>query len=485
MEDLNPWWAGKPGRILPKSRRWPYERMLRHATAPVPIAPILVVKGARQIGKTTLQEQVIKQLLIDGYPPERILRLQFEDLPNVQQSDLRLEKHLEFFESAIMKRSFNEAAHEGRPALVFLDEVQNLAKWSETLKSFVDRATVRVFVTGSSALRISLGRDSLAGRMQTLEVGPLRLSEIAEIRGLSGVSPFQESNGLGDWDQAEFWNDVNAHAERQPDLEAAFKLFSDWGAYPLAHKSAEHDWQTVSAQLRETVVTRVITHDLRIGERGRKRDPDLLQDVFRLACRNAGQIFSPGSWRKEFETVNQAIIGDQRIENYLRFLNESLLIHLVEPQEFRQKKRRTREKICLSDHALRAAVLGERVPLVPEGLAEAAEDVKTLAGFLAESCTGGFLSEILGSNLRHKPSFGSGKKLQPEIDFVMNVNDSRIPVEIKYRRTVSPADLAGLRTFLDEKLNKAPFGLLITQRRIEVSDPRIISVPLSNLLLVR
>ena len=46
----------------------------------------------------------------------------------------------------------------------------------------VDHATVRVIVTGSSALRIEMGRNSLVGRIQSLEVGPFRLSEIAVLR---------------------------------------------------------------------------------------------------------------------------------------------------------------------------------------------------------------------------------------------------------------------------------------------------------------
>lgn len=48
----------------------------------------------------------------------------------------------------------------------------------------------------------------------------------------------------------------------------------------------------VRDQLNDTVVQRAIRHDLRLGGRGVKRDPNLLEEMFRLACRYAGQ--APG-----------------------------------------------------------------------------------------------------------------------------------------------------------------------------------------------
>ncbi|MCL6542816.1 MAG: AAA family ATPase [Roseiflexus sp.] len=54
--------------------------------------------------------------------------------------------------------------------------------WAAQLKALVDHHTLRVVVTGSSALRIEAGRDSLAGRITTIELGTLRLREIAALR---------------------------------------------------------------------------------------------------------------------------------------------------------------------------------------------------------------------------------------------------------------------------------------------------------------
>lgn len=172
---LNPWWSGEAAPVLPEYKRWPFERL--RARLAEPIAPILVIRGPRQIGKTTLQQQLIQRLLADGVPPERILRVQFDDVPSLARwrAEEPILRIVEWFERLVLRRTLNAAAHEGHPAFLFLDEVQNLAAWDVQLKSLVDHATVRVMVTGSSALRIGLGRDSLAGRIQPFEVGPLRL----------------------------------------------------------------------------------------------------------------------------------------------------------------------------------------------------------------------------------------------------------------------------------------------------------------------
>jgi hypothetical protein len=53
---------------------------------------------------------------------------------------------------------------------------------------------------------------------------------------------------------------------------------------------------------------------------------------------------------------------------YLRFLDGTLLVRLVQPTELRLKRKKSPAKLCLSDHALRASWLQEVIPVDPEGL---------------------------------------------------------------------------------------------------------------------
>jgi len=75
---------------------------------------------------------------------------------------------------------------------------------------------------------------------------------------------------------------------------------------------------------------------------------------------------------------------------------------------------------------------------------------------------------------------------EPEVDFVLTVGEQRIPVEIKYRRRIDHADTRGLRAFLEKSVYNAPFGVLVTQLdEPATDDPRIVSIPLPSLLLMR
>lgn len=486
VQDLirqNPWWKNNPLPLVPSFRRWPYAKLCERIDHP--IAPILVIRGPRQIGKTTLQLQLIQSLLQDGIAPKRIIRVQFDDLPSLIHAKFRepILRIVDWFEKAVLGRTLNESAHRHEPAFLFLDEVQNLVAWDVQLKSLVDHSTAQVMVTGSSALRIEMGRDSLAGRIHSLEVGPLRLTEIAALRGFGDLKPFQTENGWKDWLKPAFWRDLSAHAVHQAGvLQQAFAAFSERGAYPLAQAHPDVSWEDIAGQLNETVVKRVIEHDLRIGERGRKRDQQLLEEVFRMSCRYIGQSPNPATLAREAKGALNANIGPQRIRHYMDFLDSSLLLRAIQPMEIRNKKRRGYSKLCLCDHAIRAAWLQEIIPLDRESL-DRAPHLYDLAGHIAESTVGYFLASLAGPSIAHLPERGG----DPEVDFVLTIGESRVPVEVKYRRVIdSLRDTFGLRVFIEKAVNNAPFGLLVTRDDTQVvADPRIVTISLPALLIVR
>ena len=476
----NPWWDGERLHALPPMRRWVFELVSRNLRGG--LAPAVVLRGPRQVGKTTLLAQVIDHLLGEGVAPRRIFRVQFDELPLLRRLETPILDLCDWFTQRVLGKSFNQAAADGEQAFIFLDEVQNLSDWGPQLKYLVDMHPVRVLVTGSSALRIEAGRDSLAGRIQTVEMGPLLLREIAELRGLGRLEPVLPPNGLGPLMERDTWQELRASGARQAELrDRAFAAFSERGAYPVAQARPDEPWERVADFLTETVIKRAIQHDLRMGPRGQKRDEQLLTEVFRLACRYVGQSPSQQLYLAEVRRALNANIGWQRVLAYLRFLDGTLLLRLVEPLEIRLKRSRSAAKLCLCDHTLRAAWLQEVIPLTPEGL-RAAPHLADLAGGLAESIVGYFLRSIIGLDVAHFPE----RRGEPEVDFVLTVGERRIPVEVKYRRHIDFADTKGLLSFIGQAHYNAPFGVLVTQTdEVPTDDPRIVCVPLSSFLLLR
>lgn len=481
LRRFNPWWEGEAMPLQPTTRRHLVAQMRRRLDAN--IAPIIVVRGPRQIGKTTAQFQIIQDLLDEGVDPRRILRVQFDDLEtlgNLKEPILRIS---DWFERRVTPKRFNALAQASTTAYLFFDEIQNLDGWDVQLKSLVDNASVKVIVTGSSALRIELGRDSLAGRINTIEAGVLSLTEIGALRGFATLEPFLGDNGLANLLDKEFWRGLREYGIEHGEFCAeAFVHFSERGGYPIVHREKEVEFSQLADHLNETVIKRVIQHDLRIGERGRKRDENLLEELFRLVCRYAGQTPRIATLAEEARISLDANIGSQRVTSYLKFLGDTLLLRLIPPLEIRLKRRRGSPKLCLVDHGLRASWLQGHIPLVPDQLAQRPE-LTILAGHLAESIFGSVASTIHGLDIAHFPERGTDQ----EVDFVLTIGSVRIPVEIKYQRRIDPfRDTLGLRSFLEKSVNNAPFGILVTQDNSgTVDDPRIVSLPLSTFMMLR
>ena len=482
LRDTNPWWASKPMRPLPTFRRWLFLPALQRLKSG--LAPVTVLRGPRQVGKTTLQEQIIDHLLhSEGVNPVRIFRAQFDELPSLRGLQDPILSLSRWFEDRILGKTFNEAARADEPAFILFDEVQNLSDWAPQIKALVDHQAVHVLLTGSSALRIERGRDSLAGRISTLELGTLLLREIAALQGWGELPPLLAVNGLAPLSEREFWDELRERGQNNAvTRDRAFAEFSERGGYPVAQTRADRPWEELAAQLNETVIRRVIQHDLRVGERGRKRDQSLLEELFRLCCRYSGQAPGPAIYISELRSALGANIGAQRVSAYLRFLNDTLLIRLVNPLELRLKRRKGQFKVCLCDHSLRASWLQESIPLTPDGLRRSPH-LSDLAGHLAESVAGYFLGSIPGIDLAWFPQ----RSTEPEVDFVITVGEHRIPLEIKYRQQIDGhRDTLGLRAFVEKTVYNAPFGILVTLAdQVTVPDPRIVALPLSSLLLMR
>lgn len=481
LRSLNPWWQGKPGLPVPGFHRWPFIR-LKHLLVEG-MTPATVLRGPRRVGKTVLLRQIIEDFLGHKIDPQRILYVPFDDLPTFRDIKEPVLAISRWFENEVLKTTFNESALKEKPAFIFFDEVQNLDSWAEQIKNLTDNQAVRVLVTGSSSLRIEAGRDSLAGRITTLDLGPLLLREIAEFRLRYTSQPIWKGNQFEGFLSMDFWQEVMNQGRKELEVRsAAFQMYSERGAYPIAHDKFDTSWAEMADYLNETIIKRAIQHDLRLGPRGQKRDEKLLEEVFRLCCRYAGQAPGQAVFLPEIQQALTGNIGWNRILNYLRFLDGTLLIRLIPPLEIRLKRKKSPPKISLCDHALRASWLQEIIPLDPKGLI-ANPHLTDLAGHLAESALGYFFASVPNLDIAHFPVRGA----EPEVDFVLTIGTKRIPVEVKYRKRIDPyEDTRGLRAFLEKTVYNAPLGLLVTlDDDVEVKDPRIVSISLSSLLWMR
>jgi predicted AAA+ superfamily ATPase len=489
LEDRNPWWRAQPAREPQRFRRWAFAEMVRRLDKK--LAAMVVIRGSRRIGKSVLQSQLIEELLLIGRPdttgkpvhPSRILSVQFDDAPALGGISMPIQAIVRWYEQNVLKRTLNEASRAGEPAYLIFDEVQNLTDWSVQLKILADNTDARIIVTGSSALRIAKGKDTLAGRMDVIELGPLRLWEVAGIRGMRGLEPYAADAPLEEWKKRDFWLGLVAYGKKHVKLrEEAFGHFSRLGGYPLCHNTAEKDVDRIRQQVVDGVINKTVEHDPEHRRRAAPLDPAFVREVFRMVCRFTGQAVTPRRFAEELQQLLKTPITNARVQETIEFLADSLLIRCIPPLEMLAKKQTHPHKLCVCDHFVRNGVLQETLPLDPEALKGCNEAVSTQVGHLIEGVLGCFLKDIPGVEVSWFPERGK----EPEVDLVLTIGTSRIPVEVKYRRgNPDGSALAGIDSFCAKPAYAAPFGIMVTQSVEGPIGKNAIAVSASTFLLLR
>jgi uncharacterized protein len=119
---------------------------------------ILIIRGARQIGKSTWLEQKLKTTL-ETYGPGHALYLNGDEIPDAQA----LTNSLRLLLPLLSDR---------RPARIFIDEITAIKGWERAIKRLADAGelkTILVVTTGSNAMDLRRGSERLPGRKGRLE----------------------------------------------------------------------------------------------------------------------------------------------------------------------------------------------------------------------------------------------------------------------------------------------------------------------------
>jgi uncharacterized protein len=201
-----------------------------------------VLAGPRQVGKSTLVQQVTGDLHLP-------VRYSSADEPTLRGADWIDQQ----WEAARLEATGKTGA------VLVLDEIQKIPSWSEAVKRLWDEDTrrkrpLKVVVLGSAPLLITQGlTESLAGRFETL-----RLPHWS----------FTEMRAAFDWSLEEY-----LYFGGYP---GAAPLISDPGRWA----------RYIADSLIETSIARDVLLLTRVDK------PALLRRLFELACRYSGQVLS-------------------------------------------------------------------------------------------------------------------------------------------------------------------------------------------------
>ncbi len=132
---------------------------------------VLVLKGIRRSGKSTIIKQLMQELLKKGISKEQILYINLEDYGFADNLNIRL------FD--IISDEYKKYTKNKKKTYFFIDEVQKITSWEKWVRTKYDLGeNIKFIVTGSSASLLSKELSTLlTGRNISFTIMPLSFKE--------------------------------------------------------------------------------------------------------------------------------------------------------------------------------------------------------------------------------------------------------------------------------------------------------------------
>jgi predicted AAA+ superfamily ATPase len=344
-----------------------------------------VVAGARQVGKTTLVGQVLDRLNI----PSVFVSADEPTLGDTAWLAAQWER-----------ARVATAGADNSGAILVLDEVQKIPRWSQTVKRLWDedsraRRPLKVVLLGSAPLLMQQGlTESLAGRFEVIHLP--------------------------------HWSYVEMHAAFGFSLEEYLYFGGYPGAAPLVM-----DPERWKRYLLDSLIETTIARDVLLMTRVDK--PALLRRLFELGCRYSGQVLSYTKMLGQLQDAGNTTT----LAHYLDLLEGAgMLTGLQKYSGKAIRQRSSSPKLQVMNTALMTAQSG----LSPE---EARAD-REFRGRLVESAVGAHLANA---------SAGGGcdlyywRERNREVDFVVRAGRTVLAIEVKSGR--APDAFSGLASFTE------------------------------------
>lgn len=470
----NPWWTtGEvPSSLAPAFRR----RDLYKLVESLETREIIGVVGARRVGKTTLMYQLIQHLL-ETVDATRILFLKIDD-PYLGVDGDKIRRIFDVYSFNVLREPLERLSER---IYVLLDEVQSLPDWELYLKRWFDFGyEIKFIVSGSASTEIMRdGSESLVGRFRPQIVVPMKFLEVLRYHSYDVHEDrydlvnwrlrdaVREGVVTGDVDlMFESFREANRQLIGERDQVLIY--LNDYmlrGGYPEVvthldfHKSAD-----ILRNYLYLTIYRDVVKTFRI------RDPDAFESMFAV-------LASECCHRVNYTELSSELgVKRDTLKDYLYYMEHSYLV--TESRFYTRnvrKQARREKKVYINDNGLRNSILGL---LGSNNVLDSAQVGVIVENLVANHC------RRLRFNL--EPTLESGlyywyDEDGREVDVVLSLFRRPLPIEIKYRETVSDSDIRGLHSFLDE--HAAPVGFVVTKNLLR-RDADIIYVPLWLFLIL-
>lgn len=370
---------------------------------------IVILTGSRQVGKTVLLRIIEKELKKRGEPTI------FLDLDLVENLDnfstlANFLNHLKINGIDPRKRAF-----------VFIDEFQHSPNATVILKNLSDHyPNLKIFASGSSSAEIYKSlKETLTGRKIVYKIHPLNFEEFLLFKGEE-----KYLNYVNNWKP-----DINLSEAETDIFLKLLEEFVIFGGYPrVALQKAYDDKISRLKEVYESYIKRDI--------KGILKPENILSynKLIEILAVNNGNLLNIN------KIAAQTGFLRNEIEKYLFLLRETFVIQAVNPFFKNKLKEITKmPKIYFEDTGIRNLAVNNFNNLAKR------ED----GGVLLENFVAGEISKL---NLLLWDLKFWRTKMQSEVDFIFQKNNTIYPIEVKFRKFKAGKDSipSGVKSFIGQ-----------------------------------
>ena len=360
----------------------------------------ITITGMRRTGKSTILKQLISDLIKKDLR-NNIFYFSFEKL-SVKPEPLLILKLINFYLDSILRKKPYEIKEK---VYFFLDEIQNIPFWQNSVKSLYDlNPNFKFIISGSNSLFIKKrSEESLAGRMIEVKINPLSFSEFLRMKN---ENLFHK---IGD----KIWVAANMGI-----INSLFEEYLKKGQFPeiIKEKLSAEDAEKYLLSIEDKIIRQDLVKVFPVNY------PEILAMIFEIIKRGVGQ-------RIEYQKIAlEAGIDQRTIMKYFEFLQYGFLINL-----------------CYN--------WGAKKPIRP--LRRIKKGYLTSTNFSKNADVSLLVENYVYNYLSSQHEDVYFQK-DPEIDFLINTDNNEICLlEIKYQNQIRKEDCKNILSFKSKKpINK-------------------------------
>jgi len=267
---------------------------------------VVVIKGIRRSGKSTLMINQIKKLLQDNIDIKNILFVNLEDPRFINHLTLDLLEQI--------KEVYLEYLDPNSKPYIFLDEIQNIPNWEKWVNKEYELKLSKLIISGSNSSMLSSEiASTLSGRYLAVDVYPLSFKEYIDFNDISINTPLDM-------------------VSKKIVLNREFENYLKFGAFPKVLEYQESDRRELLTTYKNTILLKDIVARYKLKEFG------ILEVIAAFLLSNSGISISINKLKNNFK------VSYDMANAYVGYLTKAYMLFEINKFDYSLKKQNANDK---------------------------------------------------------------------------------------------------------------------------------------------